>query len=185
MSYMSQRRGNSFPRTFFLKGYDAMRTGALVEGRVHSLASTQDIALAVLRIAFGIFFIFEGLGHRDWLTAPTGLTTILTNWLNIANPINGWYLQHVAIPGAPLFAWMVVIGEVAAGVAFLTGMWTRLAASAAFLMVFNFHFAHGRIFHFDFLTQSNGLPVLAALIALAIAEDRGVWSLKLSRGKSS
>jgi uncharacterized membrane protein YphA (DoxX/SURF4 family) len=45
------------------------------------------------------------------------------------------------IPGTPLFARLVPLGEFAAGAALIAGFWPRMAATVAFLMVLNFHFA--------------------------------------------
>ena len=77
-----------------------------------------------------------------------------------------------------MFARLVPIGEMVGGAALLLGIWPRLAAAAAFLMVLNFHVASGAIFQYRFLTNGFGLPVLGGLLALAIGGSRLPWTWK-------
>ena len=93
--------------------------------------------------------------------------------------MNRWYLETVCLPGAGVFARVVLLGEAAAGTALVLGAYTRLAALVAMLMVLNFHFASGVIFQYAYLTNGYGLPVLGGLLALAI----GGTSLPLSLRK--
>ena len=74
----------------------------------------------------------------------------------------------MCIPGAPIFARLVLFGELATGVSFILGALSRTAAIVAFLMVLNIHFASGALFQYRFLTNGYGLPVLGGLLALAI-----------------
>ena len=134
--------------------------------------------LRVLSLFLGVFLIFEGLGKLAWFTDSGLLTGALQGWLKEAPPTSRWYLETFAIPGIPMFARLVPLGELAGGVALVTGFWTRLAAFAAFLMVLNFHVASGALFQYRFLTNGFGLPVLGGLLALAIGGSRLPWSLK-------
>ena len=134
--------------------------------------------LRVLSIFLGVFLIFEGLGKLAWLGNSGLLSEQLQGWLKNAPPSSRWYLETFAIPGIPMFARLVVIGELAGGVALVVGFWTRLAALLAFLMVLNFHFASGRLFQYAFLTNGYGLPVLGGLLALAIGAPRLPWSVR-------
>ena len=127
-------------------------------------------ALLALRILLGTFFLFEVLDKAAWLTNPSLLvTSSLQNWARTGVPISRWYVETICIPGAPVFARLVFLGEVATGLALILGVWTRIAAPVAFLMVLNIHFAHSSIFRFGFLSQGDGLPVLGGLLALAIS----------------
>lgn len=132
--------------------------------------------LTVLRLCLGVFFLFEGIGKIGWLMDAAPLTARLTGYLQGANAWNRAYLETVCIPGAAVFARLVLFGELATGVSFLLGAYSRLAAIAAFLMVLNIHFASGAIFQYSFLTNGYALPVLGGLLALAI----GGASLPLS-----
>jgi uncharacterized membrane protein YphA (DoxX/SURF4 family) len=149
------------------------RTGGSV-GQGGAAAS----GLRVLALFLGVFLIFEGLGKLAWFGDSAILGGVLQGWLKDAPPATRWYLETVAIPGAPMFARLVPIGELAAGTALVLGFWSRLAAAAAFLMVLNFHVASGAIFQYRFLTNGFGLPVLGGLFALVIGGARLPWSAR-------
>jgi uncharacterized membrane protein YphA (DoxX/SURF4 family) len=141
-------------------------------------AGAGGTGLRVLAISLGVFLIFEGVGKLAWLGNSGLLSEQLQGWLKSAPASSRWYLETFAIPGIPMFARLVVIGELSAGIALVTGFWTRLAAALAFVMVLNFHFASGRIFQYAFLTNGYGLPVLGGLLALAIGGARLPWSVR-------
>lgn len=124
--------------------------------------------LTALRLFLGVFFLFEGIGKIGWLMDPSPLTTQLTGYLQDANQWNRAYLESVCLPGAAVFARLVLFGELATGVSFILGAYARYAAIAAFLMVLNIHFASGALFQYRFLTNGYGLPVLGGLLALAV-----------------
>ncbi len=140
----------------------------------------QGWGLAVLRIFLGVFFLFEGLGKVAWLADSGILVSRLAGWMSDAGaaPATRWYLSHLAMPGAAVFARLVPVGEIAAGIALIGGVWTRAAAALAFLMVLNFHVASGALFHMAFLTNGYGLPVLGATLALAVGGLRLPLSLR-------
>jgi uncharacterized membrane protein YphA (DoxX/SURF4 family) len=138
----------------------------------------EGAGLVVLRLALGVFMLFEGLGKLNWLFESGPLLEQLRSWLPEAWAANRWYLLHIAIPWAAVFARLVALGETACGVALLAGAYTRLAAALGFLMVLNFHFASGALFQYRFLTNGYGLPVLGSLLALAIGGGRLPLSLR-------
>jgi uncharacterized membrane protein YphA (DoxX/SURF4 family) len=131
----------------------------------------------VLSVALGVFLIFMGLDKLGWLTDNSPLVTRLQEWRESVSPMARWYLDTIAIPGAPVFARLVLVGELAAGAALLCGFKVRLAASVALLMVLNFHFASDILFHYSYLTNAYGPPVLGGLLALAIGGARLPFSL--------
>ena len=125
-------------------------------------------ALRILSLALGVFLIFMSLDKIGWLTDGTFLTRRLQEWRGTARPMARWYLDTLAIPGAPVFARVVVLAEMAAGAALILGIRVRMAAALAFLMVLNFHFAADLIFHYSYLINAYGLPILGGLLALAV-----------------
>jgi uncharacterized membrane protein YphA (DoxX/SURF4 family) len=135
------------------------------------------MGLVTVRIALGVFFLFEGVSKIGWLANSDPLTETLTKWPFEAPALSRFYLETVAIPAAPLFARVVPLAEIAAGIALALGFRTRLAALLAFLMVLNFHFASGALFRYDFLTNGYGLPVLGGLAGLFVHRSRLPWSL--------
>jgi len=129
----------------------------------------EKVALLTLRIALGIFFVFEGWDKLPWMSDPGLLKTALQKWADAGVPLSRWYIQTILIPGVSVFARLVFLGEVAAGLALLSGIWLRPAAIVTFFMVLNIHFAHSSIFQYGFLSKGDGLPILGGLLALAIA----------------
>ena len=141
-------------------------------------ANSQARGLTALRLFLGVFFLFEGIGKIGWLMDPSPLTTQLTGYLESANQWNRAYLERVCIPGAAVFARLVLFGELATGTSLILGAYARYAAIAAFLMVLNIHFASGLLFQYRFLTNGYGLPVLGGLLALAIGGATLPFSVK-------
>lgn len=133
--------------------------------------------LRVLSLALGVFFLFMGLDKVEWLADPGLLSRQLHDWLGQAPPPSRWYLQTIAIPGAPFFARLVLAGELAVGAALLAGFQVRLAALAGLLMVLNFHFAMGVLLQHSYLWNGYGPPVLGGLLSLAIGGGRLPFSI--------
>ena len=142
------------------------------------VTNSQGRGLALLRIFLGVFFLFEAIGKAGWLLDSTPLVKQLTGWLEGAGPYNRWYLETVCLPGAAVFARVVLFGEASTAVALILGAYTRVAAVLALLMVLNFHVASGAIFTMSFLSSGYGLPVVGGLLALAIGASALPWSLK-------
>ncbi len=133
--------------------------------------------LRVLSLFMGAFLISMGLGKLGWLTDSSFLVAELRGWWGNAPALSRWYIDTVAMPGAPLFARLVLFGELASGAALVAGFRVRLAAGVALLMVLNFHFTMGVIFQWAYLTNGYGLPVVGGLAALAIGARRLPYSM--------
>jgi uncharacterized membrane protein YphA (DoxX/SURF4 family) len=137
-------------------------------------------ALRILSVALGVFLIFMALDKIEWLSDSTMLTRRLQEWRGMVRPLARWYLDTVAIPGAPVFARMVVLAELASGTALILGVKIRLAAALAFLMVLNFHLASDLVFRYSYLINAYGLPILGGLLALAVGGSRLPFSVSRS-----
>ena len=132
----------------------------------------RDAAAAGLRVmAFmvGVFFLSMGLNKLAWLADSSILMHKFDIFLKGASPQTRWYLDTIAKPGVPLFARIVPLAELSTAAALMLGVWVRLAAALALVMVLNFHFATGELLTREFLLDGAGLPLLGALLALAIA----------------
>ena len=153
-----------------------MATQARARGAV--AAPRGVLGLRLLAIMIGIFFLGMSSTKFGWfLDSSILLNKFQTIFLPKAPSIVRWYLETVCIPGAPLFARLVPLGELAAGLALIAGFWTRMAATVALLMVLNFHFATSAFWSIDFLRDGTGLPVLGGLLALAINGARLPFSV--------
>jgi|HubBroStandDraft_6_1064221.scaffolds.fasta_scaffold852143_2 uncharacterized membrane protein YphA (DoxX/SURF4 family) len=152
----------------------AHQTGSPKSGR-----SEEALAggLMIVRVTAGIYLFFVGLHKISWLLDSTPLVNQLSSWLSESTPINRWYLERL-MPGTPLFARLVPLGEMLGGLALLAGFWTRMAAGCAFLMVLNFQLAQGVMFHYAYLTDATGLPYIGALLGLTIGGGRLPLSIR-------
>jgi uncharacterized membrane protein YphA (DoxX/SURF4 family) len=133
---------------------------------------TGGFGLRILAVMLGVFFVAMSATKIGWLIDSGILLQRFQQWLPNATPAVRWYLETVCIPGAPIFARLVPIGEFCVGLALIVGFWTRMAAIAAFLMVLNFHFATSAFWSAGFLRDGTGLPVLGGLLALAMTGAR-------------
>jgi uncharacterized membrane protein YphA (DoxX/SURF4 family) len=138
---------------------------------------SQAYGLALLRILAGVFFLFHGIEKVGWLASSQPLADRFAGFLSEASPLNRWYLDRL-LPGLPVFARVVVLGELAAGLALITGFWRRLAAVLALALVLNDHLASGAMFRYAFLIDASGLPLVGALLALAMAAGPLPWSVE-------
>ena len=136
--------------------------------------------LRALAVFMGLFLLFMGLDKTGWLTDDGMLRPELERWRGLAPAASRWYLELVAIPGAPLFARLVLLGELATGTSLILGYRVRLAATVALLMVLNFHFASGIIFTSGYVTNGYGLPVLGSLLALALGGVKLPYSVTVT-----
>ena len=136
------------------------------------LGSSGAVGLRVLSLFMGVFLISMGFGKLGWFTDSSFLVAELRGWWGSAPALSRWYIDTVAMPGAPLFARLVPLGELASGAALVAGFRVRVAAGVALLMVLNFHFASGVMFQWAYLTNGFGLPVVGSLAALALGARR-------------
>ena len=137
----------------------------------------QAAGLMLVRITAGIFVFFMGVGKVRWLLDSTPLANQLSIWSAQATPLSRWYLERI-LPGTPVFARLVPLGEIAGGLALVMGFWTRLVAGAMFLMILNFQVAAGAMFTYAYLTDANGLPLLGSLLGLVLGGGRLPLSIK-------
>ena len=129
----------------------------------------EGLALRLLAILLGLFFVAMSLNKVQWITNPDLLRERFNLWVPEAGPYAQWYLEAVAIPGVSVFARLVPAGEFCVALALILGVRTHVAAAVALLMVVNFHFATGAFSSWGFLRDGTGPPVLGALLALMIA----------------
>ncbi len=128
-------------------------------------------ALRVLGIGVGVFFIAMSVNKVQWLNNPDLLRNRFVMWAPPASPAVRWYLQHIAIPAAPVLARAIPLSEFSVGVAFLLGIWVRPAAALALFLVLNFQFGTSAFFAWNFLRDGTGPPLIAALIAMLMCRD--------------
>ena len=136
----------------------------MAAGRLGSSAA----GLRALSVCIGTFILFMGINKIDWFADPGILSGLFQEWLGSASSASRWYLEHIAIPGTPLFARVIPCTEMLIGLALVSGFHIRIAAAVMLLMVLNFHFASNVLPHYGYLINAYGLPVIGSLLALAI-----------------
>jgi Predicted membrane protein len=75
-------------------------------------------------------------------------------------PWYAWFIQHVALPAAPFFSYLVAFGELLVGVGLIVGCLTGIAAFFGLLMNVNYLFA-------GTVSTNPQLAVLGLLLVLA------------------
>jgi thiosulfate dehydrogenase [quinone] large subunit len=104
--------------------------------------------LVILRLYLGAILLITDAG-KMFRAEPFSVEMIgFIEWA-IKRPGFIWYqhfLRDVVLPNATLFSYLVVIGELVAGICLLTGTMTRLGAAIAMLLFLNYMFAKGRWF---------------------------------------
>jgi len=98
------------------------------------------VILAPLRVFLGVTFIYAGLlklGSADFLSqsAPNGVLRQMQNAV-VNSPIS-FVVQH-AVEHYQLAGLSIAVGELFVGIGILFGIWTRLAATFAFILSASF-----------------------------------------------
>jgi uncharacterized membrane protein YphA (DoxX/SURF4 family) len=137
----------------------------------------QAVGLMLVRVSVGLYLFFMGAGKTSWLLDSTHLTNQLAQWLSDATPVSRWYLDRM-MPGAPIFARIIPVAEMAGGLGLALGVWTRLAAALSLIMVLNLQVAAAAMFRFSYFTDATGLPVVGALLGLMIGGGKLPLSLR-------
>jgi thiosulfate dehydrogenase [quinone] large subunit len=85
-----------------------------------------------------VFSAHDGAGLKGFVTGALAKTAG-------SNPaVQGWYayfLQHVVLPGAPVFAYIITFGEILVGLGLIFGVLTGIAAFFGVFMNLNFMLA--------------------------------------------
>lgn len=136
------------------------------------------IALRILAIGLGVFFVAMSLNKIAWLTNASLLSDRFVRWAPAASPGVRWYLETIALPTAPILARAIPISEFCVGLAFVAGLWIRPAAALALFLVLNFHFGTSAFYAWEFLRDGTGPPVLAAVVALVIGGRRLPFTIR-------
>src|SRR5213594_3428830 len=87
-------------------------------------------ALAIARIATGLYFLVTAIGKLGWYTSADALTRTTLSPQSLANatPFYRSFLESVVVPNAGTFAVLVVTAELVVGISLTLGLLTRLGA---------------------------------------------------------
>jgi uncharacterized membrane protein YphA (DoxX/SURF4 family) len=104
--------------------------------------------LVILRLHLGVILIITDLG-KMFGSQPFADEMLGFISGGLKRPGFAWYhhfLSDVVIPHATLFAMLVMIGELVAGLSLLTGTLTRAGAAIAMVLFLNYMWTKGRWF---------------------------------------
>jgi uncharacterized membrane protein YphA (DoxX/SURF4 family) len=112
------------------------------------MANTRYL-LSILRIYLGVILLITVIGK---LAADTPFSDEMLNFLNAVlsrgrvSPFYAHFIKAIVIPHAAVFSYLVMIGELVAGISLLTGAFTRVGAFIAIILFLNYMLAKGRWF---------------------------------------
>ena len=145
-------------------------------GEYRSFRYVPRWLLLILRLHLGVILIFTVLGKIS-RSAPFSVEMLgfLQGYAmrNASFPYQQ-FLQHVVIPHATIFSYLVILGELTAGISLLLGLGTRVGSAVAMFLFLNFLFAKGRLFWSP--DSEDAAVFFSALVCLLGAAGR-VWGV--------
>ncbi|SDM29946.1 DoxX family protein [Sediminibacillus halophilus] len=130
--------------------------------------------LAVIRIYLGYQFLHAGIEKLTGggFDASGFLQGAIASATGEHPAVQGWwatFLEHVALPNATLFSFLVMWGEVLVGIALILGLLTNFATLMG--MVMNFAFL------FSGTVSTNGQMILLAIFVIVAGANAGKYGL--------
>jgi thiosulfate dehydrogenase [quinone] large subunit len=142
-----------------------------------SLRYVSRSLLVILRVHLGVILLITDTGKMLRGGAPFSveMLSFLQGFVmrNASMPYQH-FLQQVVIPHATLFSYLIMMGELAAGLSLLLGLGTRAGATIAMFLFLNYMLAKGRLFWSP--DSEDAAVFLSALVCLLGAAGR-VWGI--------
>jgi uncharacterized membrane protein YphA (DoxX/SURF4 family) len=132
--------------------------------------------LLILRLHLGVILIITVLGK---ILRSEPFSVEMLGFLNgfamrNASPWYQHFLQQVVIPHATIFSYLIIIGEVIAGLSLLFGVGTRMGAAIAMFLFLNYLFAKGRLF---WSPDSEDAAVFFSALVCCLGAAGRVWGI--------
>jgi thiosulfate dehydrogenase [quinone] large subunit len=141
-----------------------------------SFRSVPRSLLVILRVHLGVILLITDAG-KMFRGAPFSveMLSFLQGYVmrNASTPYQH-FIQQLVIPHATLFSYLVMVGELAAGLSLLLGLGTRAGAAIAMFLFLNYMLAKGRLFWSP--DSEDAAVFLSALVCLLGAAGR-VWGI--------
>jgi uncharacterized membrane protein YphA (DoxX/SURF4 family) len=132
--------------------------------------------LVILRVHLGVILLITDAG-KIFRSAPFSVELLgfLQGYAmrNSSGPYQQ-FLQHLVIPHVTVFSYLVMAGELVAGISLLLGIGTRVGAAIAIFLFLNFMLAKGRLFWSP--DSEDAAVFFSALVCLLGAAGR-VWGV--------
>jgi uncharacterized membrane protein YphA (DoxX/SURF4 family) len=132
------------------------------------------LLIVILRFVMGGFWFEHSREKWGWPRSGD-LQRRLLRWSESGSGIQKAYVDHFALPNWQALQYLVIFGELAVGLSFLAGVFTRLAAIGGAFMALNFLFAQGSLLDVGIVGNPYGPVTIIASIVAAYAggESRG------------
>ena len=146
-----------------------------IEG-VNSFSCLARRLFSFLRIYLGVILLITVLGK---LTRDTPFAAEMLGFLGGVGRRGafGWYIafvQQVVVPHASLFSYLVMAGELFAGISLLTGTLTRVGAAVAMFLFLNYMLAKARLF---WSPDSEDAAVFFIALVVFLSRAGRVWGI--------
>lgn len=130
----------------------------------------------ILRLHLGVILIITVLG-KILRSEPFSVEMLgfLNGYAmrNASSPYR-YFLQGLVIPHATIFSYLVIAGELAAGVSLLLGLGLRLGSAIAMFIFLNYLFAKGRLF---WSPDSEDAAVFFSALVCGLGAAGRVWGI--------
>ena len=132
--------------------------------------------LVILRAHLGVILLITVAGK---LFRPQPFSVEMLEFIEFALHRKGfeWYhefLRVVVVPHATLFSYLVIAGELIAGILLLTGTLTRLGGAIAMLLFINYMWAKGRWF---WSPDSEDAAVFFSALVVTLGAAGRAWGV--------
>jgi len=132
--------------------------------------------LVILRVHLGVIFLITVSG-KIFRASPFSeeMVSYLQGYVmrNASSPYRE-FIQQVVLPHSSLFSYLVMTGEVVAGICLLLGLCTRVGATIAMFLFLNFMLSKGRLF---WSPDSEDAAVFFSALVVMIGAAGRTWGL--------
>src|SRR3990172_539994 len=128
-------------------------------------AKKTILLIVILRFVMGGFWFAHS--HDKWEWPQTAeLQRRLQRYSENGTGIEQVYVEQFALPNWRTLQYLVIFGELAVGLSFLAGIFTRAAAVGGAFMALNFLFAQGSLISNDIIGNPYGpVTIMATIVA--------------------
>jgi uncharacterized membrane protein YphA (DoxX/SURF4 family) len=147
-----------------------------LEGNTSPFFYVRRCVLVILRIHLGVILLITVVGK---IVRPEPFSVEMLSYLQGFSMRNApvfyqSFLQQVVIPQATLFSYLIMTGELIAGILLLLGLCTRVGAVIAMFLFLNYMFSKGRYF---WSPDSEDAAVFFSALVCCIGAAGRVWGI--------
>jgi len=132
--------------------------------------------LVILRVHLGVIFLITVSGKIFRASPFSGEMVSYLQGYSMRNASSPYreFIQQFVLPHSSLFSYLVMTGEVVAGICLLLGLCTRVGATVAMFLFLNFMLSKGRLF---WSPDSEDAAVFFSALVVLIGAAGRAWGL--------